>query len=67
MSKLIKCDLCEYRNKDKRMTPCAVCSSNKQHISHFKPDPMVEVLRNALDIKEEQILKLITDEEEEDA
>lgn len=52
MEKLRKCDVCEWREKDKDTMPCKVCSDNKNFVSHFKEDKIVSFLREAWDIKD---------------
>lgn len=55
MNKLAKCDICEYRDNDKKKMPCASCNQNKLFKSHFKADKIVRVLMEAWDISEEDM------------
>lgn len=55
MCKLVKCDICSYRDHQKGSTPCSVCSSNKNYISHFKEDPIVTKLKEFWGITDDRI------------
>ena len=53
MPELTRCDICIYRDHAKDGSPCNICTDNKLHISRFKPDPIVELLKEHWGIKDD--------------
>ena len=47
---LSKCDICIYRKEAKDIGTCKICSDNRNYISRYKADPIVDTLKEYLGI-----------------
>ena len=49
-----KCSVCIHRDENKTVGQCSVCTDNKLHVSRFKPDPIVGLLKESWGVEEDE-------------